>query len=199
MSAEAPAAAAGTVADLVGADAPKPPATAADRAASAVGHAAAWLFLLAICVTLWEVLARYALDAPTTWAHALATLLCGVSFALGGAFAFARDEHVRIDAVYGRLPPGARRFVEGLGFALGAFYLGGLGLGLWDQAVEAIWRFDWQGAWTPELTPGPPNWPLPAILRAAMVAGTALFLLGVLARWRALARGRWAPAAPRGG
>jgi TRAP-type mannitol/chloroaromatic compound transport system permease small subunit len=150
------------------------------RLSLAIGDAAAWLFLAAIAVTLWEVAARYLLNAPTSWAHALATLLCGVAFALGGAHALARDEHVRIGVLYDRFRPRARRAADLLGFALGLFYLAGLGLGFWDQAKEAVWRFDWHGNWDPERTPGPPNWPLPAGLRAALVAGTVLFLLLLL-------------------
>jgi TRAP-type mannitol/chloroaromatic compound transport system permease small subunit len=141
-----------------------------------VGDAAAWLFLAAIAITMWEVAARYAFNAPTTWAHALATTICGIAFALGGAHALARDEHVRIGVLYDRFGARPKRLADLLGFALGIFYLGGLGLGFWNQAVESVWRFDWHGNWDPERTPGPPNWPLPAALRAALVVGTALFL-----------------------
>lgn len=155
-----------------------------------IGDAAAWLFLAAVGVTLYEVAARYLFNAPTNWGHALATLLCGVAFALGGAHALARDEHVRIGVVFDKLAPRGRARVELLSALLGIFYLGGLGLGLWDQAVDAIWRFDWQGGWSPELTPGPPFWPLPALLRASLVIGTLLFLALLLARFRALLRGR---------
>ncbi len=151
------------------------------RLSLAIGRATSWLILIAVGVTLFEVLMRYLLDRPTSWAHALATLLCAVAFALGGAFALARDEHVRIGVVYDKLGRARRRLVDLLGFALGAFYLAGLGLGLWDQAVDAVWRFDWDGNWDPERTPGPPNWPLPAALRVALLLGTALFL-GLLLR-----------------
>lgn len=155
-----------------------------------IGDAAAWLFLAAVAITLWEVASRYLLNAPTSWAHALATALCGVAFALGGAHALARDEHVRIGVFYDRFRPRARRAARLLGFALGLFYLGGLGLGFWDQAVEAIWRFDWNGHWSPELTPGPPNWPLPALLRGALVLGTVLFLVLLLRLGWAALRGQ---------
>lgn len=141
-----------------------------------LGQAAAWLVLAAIGVTLWEVVLRYVFNAPTSWAHALATVLCGVAFAFGGAYALAQDEHIRIGAVYERLTARRRAAVDGLGMVLGVFYLGGLGLGLWGQASEAVFRFDWQGRWAPELTPGPPNWPLPSVMRVALVVGTLLFL-----------------------
>jgi TRAP-type mannitol/chloroaromatic compound transport system permease small subunit len=155
-----------------------------------LGELAAWLFLAAIAVTLWEVTLRYALNAPTSWAHALATAICGVAFAIGGAHALARDEHVRIGVFYDRFAPRAKGAANLLGFALGLFYLAGLGLGFWNQAVESVWRFDWEGNWDPELTPGPPNWPLPALLRTALLLGTALFLALLLRLGWAALRGR---------
>lgn len=144
--------------------------------------------MAAMGVTLWEVAARYLFNAPTSWAHATATCLCGVAFALGGAHAQTRDEHVRIAALYDRFKPGTKRWADIIGGFLAIFYLGGLGLGLWNQGVEAVWRFDWQGKWTPELTPGPPNWPLPAILRIGLVVGSVLFLILVVLRLVALLR-----------
>ncbi len=171
----------------------KPPVTVVDRIAHAIGGAFAWAFLIAIGITVYEVAARYLFNAPTSWAHATATTLCAVAFALGGAYALARDEHVRIAALFDRLPPRGRFGVEAVGLALGLFYLGGLALGSWDQTVEAVWRFDAAGAWRPELTPGPPNWPLPSITRVALTFGAELFLLGALARLVALLRGRWTP------
>lgn len=159
------------------------------RAALGIGNLVAWLLLVAAGITLYEVVARYLFNAPTNWAHATATTLCGVAFALGGAHALARDEHVRIGVVFDKLKPAGRRRVEIVSALLGLFYLGGLGLGLWDQAVESIWKFDWDGNWAPELTPGPPGWPLPAILRGALVVGTALFLVLLAVNFATLLRG----------
>lgn len=160
-----------------------------DRIALAIGRAAAWVFLAAVAVTVYEVAARYLFHAPTTWAHETTTTLCAVGFALGGAYAFARDEHIRITALVDRFPPGLRHALEIAGLALGAVYLAGLGYAAWNQAVEGIWRFEAAG-WRPELTPGPPNWPLPAIVRGVLAAGTILFLLCVLQRLATMLRGR---------
>jgi TRAP-type C4-dicarboxylate transport system permease small subunit len=156
--------------------------------ANTVGRLAAWLFLLAAGVTVYEVAARYLFGAPTTWAHETTTTLCAVGFALGGAFAFARNEHIRITVLVDRLPR-ARRLLEVFALVLGAIYLAGLGYAAWGQASEAVWRFDATG-WAPELTPGPPNWPLPTIARVGLAAGTLLFLACVLQRLVATLRGR---------
>ncbi|WP_376099883.1 TRAP transporter small permease subunit [Roseomonas sp. CCTCC AB2023176] len=160
-----------------------------ERLALVVGRAAAWIFLAAVVVTVWEVGARYLFDRPTNWAHETTTTLCAIGFALGGAYAFARNEHIRITVVRDRFRPSARRALEILSLLLGVIYLAGLGYAAWGQASEAAWRFDATG-WAPELTPGPPNWPLPTIVRVALAAGTLLFLAAVAQRLVAVIRGR---------
>lgn len=160
-----------------------------ERFALALGRAAAWLFVAAAAITVWEVGSRYLFGAPTTWAHATTTALCAVGFALGGAYAFARNEHIRITVLVDRVPPRLRAVLEALALVLGTVYLAGLGYPACNQAEEALWRFQ-NGTWTPELTPGPPNWPLPAIVRAGLAAGALLFLVLVVLRLASLARRR---------
>lgn len=160
-----------------------------ERLALLLGRAAAFVFVAAAAVTVWEVGARYLFGAPTAWAHETTTTLCVVGFALGGAYAFARNEHIRITALTDRLPAAARRGLEVAALLVGLLYLGGLGHAAWNQAAESVWRFDATG-WAPELTPGPPNWPLPAIVRAGLALGTLLFLACVLQRLVAVLRGR---------
>jgi TRAP-type C4-dicarboxylate transport system permease small subunit len=152
-----------------------------DRVALAVGRVAAWLFLLAVGVTVYEVTARYLFQAPTSWAHETTTTLCAIGFALGGAYAFARDEHIRITFLVDRARPALRRALQVMALLLGVIYLAGLGYAATGQAVESAWRFDAAG-WAPELTPGPPNWPLPTFVRVALAAGTVLFLACVVQR-----------------
>lgn len=160
-----------------------------DRIALAVGRIAAWLFVVAVVITVYEVAARYLFHAPTNWVHETTTTLCAIGFALGGAYAFARDEHIRISVLADRAPPAIRKGLEVMGLTLGAIYLAGLGYAAWGQAEESVWRFDATG-WTPELTPGPPNWPLPAIVRVALLAGTVLFLACVVQRLMLVVAGR---------
>lgn len=153
-----------------------------DRAVTRAALPIALLFAAAIGVTVWEVLARYLFAAPTTWAHALATALCAIAFCLGGAVAMARDEHVRITVLLDRMPPAGQRVVAVLSLVAGTIYLGGLAHAAWPQAIEAVWRFTWQGAWDPERTPGPPNWPLPAMMKFSLAIGATVFLAMVLDR-----------------
>jgi TRAP-type C4-dicarboxylate transport system permease small subunit len=160
-----------------------------ERLALAIGRAASWLFVAAAIVTVYEVGSRYLFGRPTSWAHETTTALCAAGFALGGAYAFARNEHIRITVLLDRVPPPVRTALEALALLVGAVYLAGLGLAAWNQAVESVWRFQ-GGAWAPELTPGPPNWPLPALVRSALLAGTVLFLALVVLRLATLFRRR---------
>jgi TRAP-type mannitol/chloroaromatic compound transport system permease small subunit len=148
----------------------------ADRAATAIGQAFAWLFALAIVISAYEVVMRYLFAAPSTWAHATTTTICQIGFALGGAWCMVRGEHIRITFVPDKLSPGRRWAVELIALLTGVFYLGGLLYAVYLDARAAIWKFGFDGKWAPELTPGPPNWPLPSIGKAALVLGTALFL-----------------------
>ena len=157
-----------------------------ERLALSTGRACAWLFVAAAAITVYEVIARYAFGAPTTWAHVTTTALCAIGFCAGGGYSMARDEHIRVTSLSDRLPASARRFAGGLGLACGAVYLAGLGYAAVLQAREAVWRFEGT-RWVPEAVPGPPHWPLPALTRAALAAGVVLFLLIVLRRM-ALAR-----------
>lgn len=159
----------------------------ASRVSLHIGGAAAWLFLIAIVISAYEVVMRYVFNLPSTWIHSTTTALCAVGFAVGGAWCMARHEHIRISFVPDKLGPKPRRAIEILSLALGLFYLAGLGYAVALDAWGSAWRFDFQGRWTPELTPGPPNWPLPTIIKIALALGTTLFALVVLAQlWRAV-------------
>ena len=166
---------------------PPPAAGRAGRwanALSALGAAGGWLFGIAVLVTCYEVVARYVFNQPTTWAHVTATTLCAVAFAFGGAYAQARNEHMRVTSLVERLRPSLRRASEWLAAVCGVIYLAGLGWGTFNEAREAAWRFEFDVAnverWVPEPLPGPPGWPLPALIKVSLFIGTVLFLLVVL-------------------
>jgi TRAP-type mannitol/chloroaromatic compound transport system permease small subunit len=157
-----------------------PPSTLADRFATAIGQAFAWLFVVAILLSVYEVVMRYVFGAPSSWVLATTTTMCQVGFALGGAWCMARREHIRITFLPDKLGPRGRWWTELLALAVGVFYLAGLLYAVYLDAKTSIWKFDFAGAWAPELTPGPPNWPLPSLGKAGLVLGAALFLAVVV-------------------
>jgi C4-dicarboxylate transporter, DctQ subunit len=160
-----------------------------ERAARAIGEKTSALFLVGFVISAYEVIARYGFGAPTTWVHVTTTTLCGIAFALGGAAVMARGEHIRITVLTDRAGPSVRRAAELLAMVCGLIYLSGLGYAAVQEAVQSVWRFE-SGHWAPEPLPGPPGWPLPALLRVMLAVGTLLFLGVVLQQsWRLLRRG----------
>ncbi|MEO6566944.1 MAG: TRAP transporter small permease [Casimicrobiaceae bacterium] len=145
----------------------------------ALGSGAAWLFVVAAGITVWEVMMRYVFGAPTTWAHVLTTALCAVGFALGGAYSMVRDEHIRITSMVDHFTPRLRFACELLAVACGVIYLAALSYAATLQAWEAVWHFEGL-RWRPESVPGPPYWPLPALTRVALAVGAVLFLLALI-------------------
>jgi TRAP-type C4-dicarboxylate transport system permease small subunit len=145
-----------------------------ERLALAAGRPLAWLFVVATLISAYEVLMRYVFSAPSNWVHVTATAICAIAFCFGGAWCMARDEHIRISVLSDRLPAPVRKALDVFALLLGLVYLLGLGWGVWLQAQDSVLRLD-GGVWLPELTPGPPNWPLPALIKASLLVSVLLF------------------------
>lgn len=160
-----------------------------DRALHRLGDVAAACFAVALLISVLEVLMRYLFGAPTSWVHVSSTALCVVGFAVSGAYAMARGEHMRVTVLVDRASPPWQRACRWLALLCGAVYLAGLAWGLGREAIDAVWRFEGQ-TWAPERTPGPPNWPLPAVAKAALLLGAVLFLVAVLRDAFRLLQGR---------
>ena len=154
---------------------------ALDRFALWLGRVAAWGFALIVLVMVYEVVARYALNAPTTWAHEVSILLASIGFIFGGAFCMAEGSHMRITLLVERFPRLAG-LSSGLSLAAGTVYLSGLAYAAWAMAEKAIWRFSISGAWDPERSGSTLNSPLPSYLKALLFVGCILFLALVVRR-----------------
>jgi len=61
------------------------------------GEWSALLILPLTIVVIYEVIMRYAFDAPTIWGFELTTFLYGVHFMLGLAYTDVTDGHVKVD------------------------------------------------------------------------------------------------------
>ena len=82
------------------------------RAVDALGIVFAACFLASAAVILYEIVARYAFDAPTVWAHETTSFLCGIGFIFGGLYALSRDRHIRVVLIYDAVSPAARRWLD---------------------------------------------------------------------------------------
>ena len=155
--------------------------TILDRFALTLGRLTAWCFAAIILIMVYEVVARYGFNAPTTWAHETSVLLAAFGVVFGGAFCMAEGTHMRISFLV-ETRPRLARFSNALSLTAGAIYLVGLCYASWRMAEKALWRFSISGEWDPERSGSTLNSPLPAYLNALLFVGCALFLLLVLQR-----------------
>jgi TRAP-type mannitol/chloroaromatic compound transport system permease small subunit len=121
---------------------------------------------------LYEVIARGLFGQATVWANETTVYLSAVAYLLGGGYALLRRGHVRIDLIYGVLPPAPRLIADILSFVFFALYVGAL---VWVGTQMAWGSFlQSEGTGTPW---NPPIWP---VKMAIPVAGLLLFLQGIV-------------------
>ena len=77
---------------------------AIDRFSTTVGKIFAWSIVALTVQVTYEVTVRYAFAMPTLWGYDASYMLYGVLFMLSGAYALARNGHVRGDFLYRKWP-----------------------------------------------------------------------------------------------
>ncbi|MEQ5869073.1 TRAP transporter small permease subunit [Sagittula sp. NFXS13] len=83
-----------------------------------IGRIVVILAVLFATIIIYDVIMRYALNAPTRWAFDLSKQLYGFYFILLGAYALKHQAHVRVDLLLERFPHGVQRVVEILGYVI---------------------------------------------------------------------------------
>lgn len=81
---------------------------AIDRFNIKQGEASSLLALPLLLVVVYEVIMRYAFNAPTTWGFEATTFLYGVHYMLGLAYCDVSGGHVRVDIFTSRMPMGTQ-------------------------------------------------------------------------------------------
>lgn len=144
-----------------------------DSLSTWVGKSFAWLILILSMAVTYEVFVRYALNAPTTWAFDFSYITYGALFLMSGAYALARNNHVRGDFIYRKWKPRTQATIDLVLFIL--FFLPGV-LALvysgWNYAAMSI-RFKEVSIFSPA---GIPVFPLKALIP---IAGALLLIQGV--------------------
>ena len=83
-----------------------------------LGKVAAGLVLLACLVSAANAAVRYAFDTSSNAWLEIQWYMFGAMFLLGAAYTLYRNEHVRVDILYGRLSTRAQLWIDILGGAL---------------------------------------------------------------------------------
>lgn len=159
-----------------------------DSLSSWIGKAFGWLILVLSLAMTYEVFVRYALNAPTTWAFDISYITYGALFLMSGAYALARNNHVRGDFLYRSWRPRTQAALDLVLYFL--FFLPGISALVyagWNYAQMSM-RFLEVSVFSPA---GIPVFPLKALIP---IAGALLLLQGLAEIFRCLyciRYGRW--------
>lgn len=141
-----------------------------DALSTATGWLAGWLIVPMTLAVTYEVVARYAFNAPTIWAYDTTYMLFSTQFMLAAAYTLLRGGHIRTDVFYERWSPRTRAIIDAVSYVL--FFFPGMAFVLYAGSVEAwhAWeigeRSDWS-PWRPVIYP----------LKAVIPVTAALLLL----------------------
>ena len=149
--------------------------TPLDRLINSVGSAIAWLALIAMAISVWEVVMRYVFDSPTSWVHETVIFLIACIFALGGPFALARDKHIRIRIVYDMASPRLRRIFD----IFNSFVTLLFTIGMSYAAYVMFWRASHNpgGDWQLERSGTSWNPPFPALTKGVIFLAVAIMMV----------------------
>ena len=141
---------------------------------SRTGFLVALAIIPLVMTSVYEVFARYAFGAPTSWAFEIGYMITGTHFLIGAAITLARNDHVRIDIAYASFAPKTQAIVMALFYVVLLLpFLAMLNEALWHYALNALASGEKSGqsGWNP------PIWPF----RCLLALGFSLLALQVIA------------------
>jgi TRAP-type mannitol/chloroaromatic compound transport system permease small subunit len=122
---------------------------AIDAVSTATGWLSGWLIVPMTLAVSYEVIARYAFNAPTIWAYDLTYMLYGAQFMLAAAYTLLKGGHIRTDVFYERWSAATRARIDAVSYVL--FFFPGMLFVLYAGGVEAwhSWLIGERSDWTP--------------------------------------------------
>lgn len=98
--------------------------------------------ILAMSALVVEVVLRYVFNSPTSWVHETTVFLVAMTFAYGGLYCAARDNHIRVVILYDVLGKKTRRYFDILISLVCAAAAFTFGWAAWTMASKAVFRPD---------------------------------------------------------
>ena len=87
-----------------------------DKFTDFTGTLVAWLIVPLVAVVSYEVIARYAFNAPTIWSFDLTYMLYGAIFMLGSAYALHKGAHIRTDFFFEKWSIRTRGWIDSVAY-----------------------------------------------------------------------------------
>jgi len=119
------------------------------------GETTAWLVVPLIFATVYDVVARYAFDAPTQWAYEIGYMVMGTHALLGMAYTLRESGHIRIDAFAQTFSQRSKALIDMTGYVLILPCLCWVSWSLWVYWTTAFHsdELSGQSAWNPVIWP----------------------------------------------
>jgi len=141
---------------------------AADRVAVFIGRVTMMMIVILTGVMLYEVILRYAFEAPTLWANELSLWIAGFIFLCAGLYAMQQRSHIRIFLLYDVCPRWVQRVFDCMSTLLICAFAFFLIYGGYGEALDKLHRWETFGtAFDP---------PIPATLKPMV-----LLIVGLVA------------------
>ncbi len=134
------------------------------------GKIVAWLIFPMVGSLVYEVIARYAFNAPTVWAYDMTFMLYGSFFMLGSAYTLLRKSHIRTDMFYMNWPARRQGWVDTVCYVL--FFFPGM-----IAFLVVSWDFFWISWEQGERIVTSPWMPIVYPFKATIPIATLLLLL----------------------
>jgi len=150
----------------------RPISTAIDTFSRFSGLAVGQLYLVAAFCTLYEVVARYAFDAPTQWAFEMTLVLCGVAWMLSVGYVTLHRRHIGITVFYVLASERTQWRLDLFAMLVGVVALSVVADDTLTRALDAIAGVERAGSAF--------NSPEPMVLKTALAAGAMLYLAQLL-------------------
>ncbi len=145
-----------------------------DKMNEYIGKADAFILLIIIFATFYEVIVRYFLDSPTSWSNELCSMTFAIYMMMGGAYVYLKKGHVAMDILSGRFSPRTRALVNILTYVIGFAFLYVMVWKGGERAINTILTNEHSTTvWAPSMIP----------FRLCLPVGCALFLLQTLAQF----------------
>lgn len=88
-----------------------------------IGHFIAGFYLIAVLITVYEVVMRYLFKSPTQWVFETSVLLVGTAMLYGGAYCLSNDGHIRVTIIIDMLPKKIRQFIDSIVYLLTLLFI----------------------------------------------------------------------------
>jgi TRAP-type mannitol/chloroaromatic compound transport system permease small subunit len=157
---------------------------AIDKFTDVTGIWIAWLNVPLVAAVSYEVIARYAFNAPTIWSFDVTYMLYGTIFMLGAAYALHKGAHIRTDFFYEKWSDRTRGMVDSISYIV--FFFPSLIMLFIASGNEAWYAYtikemSEQTPWRPILWPYKTVVPLTCVL--LMIQGVSELIKSAYA-WR---------------